>query len=97
MSEILVAAQVMERLGIKSSTLGRWCAEARAGTGTFPLPFSELGKQRRWLASSIENWVERQHAVSSVSLPKQCRIEKQQAETQKILAKHYPHRSKAVE
>jgi predicted DNA-binding transcriptional regulator AlpA len=95
MCEVLVASEVMGRLKVGSSTLGRWCTEARMGTGTFPLPFSEPGKQRRWLASSIDDWLTRQQATSPppVSSSKQRRcLEEQKAGTQEILAKHYPHR-----
>jgi predicted DNA-binding transcriptional regulator AlpA len=96
MNKISTAAQVLERLRIGASTLGRWCAESRAGIGTFPLPVSEPGKQRRWLASSIDAWLERQQATPQpppVSPTKQNRrLEEQRAVTQKILEKHYPHR-----
>jgi predicted DNA-binding transcriptional regulator AlpA len=55
--EILLASDVMSRLKISLPTLYRWTAEAKAGIGTFPQPISEPGKQLRWNADDIENWV----------------------------------------
>ena len=96
-NEILFAPQVTKRLGITSTTLGRWIAEARAGISTFILPFTEPGKQRKWLASSFDKWLlERQQATSQQSpvnpLKQHRRLEEQRARTQETLAKHYPHR-----
>jgi len=93
-SEVLLAAEVMAKLKVGSATLHRWCNETRAGLGTFPLPFNEPGKQRRWLASSINDWLERQHVPSPMVSPAKERrlLLQQQAETQRVLEKHYPHR-----
>ena len=46
----LDASQVMEMAGIDSiSTLDRYCEDTRVGIGSFPLPYTEPRKKRKWL------------------------------------------------
>lgn len=47
----LSAADVMERLGISSTTLWRWLR-----TGRFPKPRSTPGGHRRWSNVDLERW-----------------------------------------
>jgi len=65
--KVLLAKDITSRFQISLSTLYRWNVASKAGTGTFPLPISEPGKQLRWNAADIENWADcRNQRVPSV-------------------------------
>jgi len=57
---ILLLHEIAALFRVAPVTVNRWLAERRAGRGHFPLPISERGKKLRWLATDIENFLQRQ-------------------------------------
>jgi predicted DNA-binding transcriptional regulator AlpA len=64
-NKILLINEVAERLRVSTSTVNRWLGLARKGESTFPLPISATGGKGRWLAESIDRWLESQAIATS--------------------------------
>jgi predicted DNA-binding transcriptional regulator AlpA len=75
MTEILLINEVAERLQVSPSTVNRWLGQARRSESTFPLPISAIGGKGRWLAESIDRWLESQ-AVATSPVPPTSRTER---------------------
>jgi len=59
--EILLVAEVAERLRLSVRTVTRLLTERRNGVGDFPLPISATKSKGRWLASDIDKYIELQN------------------------------------